>query len=328
MEKLNVIQVGVGGFGLSWLEILRDFDQIDLVGVVDLDEKNLEKASERLVSSSVSFYQNHLQAFRELEADIAVIVTPPQTHKKLAIDALEAGMYVFMEKPITQEYKDAVALLEISRSYEKFVMISQNYRWRPEIEAIRQAVQNGEIGTVEYGEWNFRRATKFGGWRDQYNEILIEDMSIHHFDMLRHILRKDPTSIYAKSMRPSWSWFGGNPVASAIITFDDDVFINYFGSWVTQGKETSWNGEVRLVGSKGMIELSDDLPTITVGGEAPERLELPDMPFTDREYSIYELVQAIRENRKPITSIEDNIKSFSMVGTALESIEQGKELRF
>ncbi|MDC3416014.1 Gfo/Idh/MocA family protein [Aquibacillus salsiterrae] len=323
MGSVKVIQIGIGGFGFSWLEIINNFEGIDLLGVVDLDPQNIEKAKSIITDSNVKFFHSHLEAFEELEADIAIIITPPQTHKTLALDALKANLHVFMEKPITQDFHEAVDLLYQSRHFEKFIMISQNYRWRPEIQAIKQCIENGEIGAVEYGEWNFRRATKFGGWRDEYKEILIEDMSIHHFDMLRHILGRDATSIYAQSMRPSWSWFGGNPVASASITFDDRILINYFGSWVTRGKETSWNGEVRLVGEKGIIELIDDVPILTTINGTNKQLQLPNLAYTDREYSINEMVEAIRENRRPITSIEDNIKSFLMVGGALESINQG-----
>lgn len=326
MEKIKVIQIGVGGFGHSWLEILRDFEEVELVAVVDVVEENLQAAKTLVNNPSISFYQDHLQAFKEIKADAAVIITPPQTHKSLALDALDAGLYVFMEKPITQKYDEAVELFNKSKEYDKFIMISQNYRWRPEIEAIRNCVKSNEIGTIEYGEWNFRKATKFGGWRDQYSEILIEDMSIHHFDMLRHILGKDAKSIFAKSMRPSWSWFGGNAVVSATVNFEDDTLINYFGSWVTQGKETSWNGEVRLVGSEGIIELVDDVPLVTFGNGSAQKLPLPQLPFTDRAYSIYELVQAIKEKRKPITHIEDNLKSFAIIGGALDSLQKGKEV--
>ncbi|WP_077624535.1 Gfo/Idh/MocA family protein [Sediminibacillus massiliensis] len=326
MEKIKVIQIGVGGFGQSWLEILRDYQQIEIVAVVDIFKQNLETAKSLLNNQSISFYQDHKQALQEKNADAAIIITPPQTHKSLAIDALEAGLFVFMEKPITKEVDDAFELYEQSKKYSKFIMISQNYRWRPEIEALRKCVREGSIGTIEYGEWNFRRATKFGGWRDQYNEILIEDMSIHHFDLMRHILGKEAKSIYAKSMRPSWSWFGGNPVVSATIDFDGDTLINYFGSWVTRGKETSWNGELKLVGSKGMVELTDDIPKITLADGTIRELKLAELPYEDRAYSIFEMVQSIRQNRKPVTHIGDNLKSFAMIGGALNSIKEGKEI--
>lgn len=326
MEKLKVIQVGTGGFGVSWLEILDNFKDIELAAVVDVNQENLDHAKGLIKSSGVRYFTNHLEAFSEVKADIAVIITPPQTHKKLALDALEHNLNVFMEKPIAHTFEDAEELLEKSKEYQKFVMISQNYRWRPEIEAVKKAVDEKLIGKVEYVEWNFRRATKFGGWRDQYEEILIEDMSIHHFDLMRHILGVEPLTVFAKSMKPSWSWFNGNSAASVIMEFEDTL-INYFGSWVTTGKETSWNGEFKLVGEKGIIELNNDCPSVALVDGITEELQLASMEYEDREYSIYEMVQAIKENRKPITELADNIKSFAIVGAALESIKKAKEIK-
>lgn len=325
MEKLKAIQVGAGGFGSSWTEILDQFEDVELVAVVDVMPENLENVKKIIKNNRTEFFTNHLEAFEKVKADIAVIITPPQTHKKLALDALEHDLNVFMEKPIAHTFEDAMELLEKSREYQKFVMISQNYRWRPEIAAVKKAVDEGLVGEIEYVEWDFRRATKFGGWRDQYSEILIEDMSIHHFDLLRHILSLEPTTVFAKSMRPSWSWFNGNGVASAIMKFDN-VLVNYFGSWVTRGRETSWNGEIKLVGKKGVIELINDKPLARLENGTTIELDLVSLEYEDREYSIFEMVNAIKENRKPITELADNINSFAIVGASLESIKQSKEI--
>ncbi|WP_160718705.1 Gfo/Idh/MocA family protein [Bacillus sp. USDA818B3_A] len=325
MEKLKAIQVGTGGFGTSWLEILDKFQEIELVAIVDVNPENLENAKQFIHKNSVQYYTDHIEAFANSKADIAVIVTPPQTHKKLALDALAYDLYVFMEKPIAQKFEDAKELLEKSKTYEKFIMISQNYRWRPEIQAVKKALDEDIIGKVEYVEWNFRRATKFGGWRDQYSEILIEDMSIHHFDLMRYLLSANPSTVFAKSLKPSWSWFNGNSAASLTMSFED-ILINYFGSWVTRGKETSWNGDFKLVGEKGVIELNDNCPSVTLENGETRSLELVQMEYEDREYSIYEMVSAIKQGRQPSTVLSDNIQSFAIIGSALQSIQQKKEI--
>ncbi|WP_163536433.1 Gfo/Idh/MocA family oxidoreductase [Gracilibacillus sp. YIM 98692] len=325
MGQKKIIQIGTGGFGLSWLKILRDHEEVEVVAVVDVVEENKQKAKEVLNGANVQYFFDHMEAFQEVKADIAVIVTPPQTHKKIALDALEHDLHVFMEKPIAHSKEDAISLTELSQNYQKSVMVSQNYRYRPEIQAIKKAVDDQIVGEIEYVEWNFRRATKFGGWRDQYDEILIEDMSIHHFDLMRYILGKNATTVYAKSMRPSWSWFNGNPTASVTMTLEN-VLVHYMGSWVTSGPETSWNGECKLYGENGVIALIGDKPMIIKEDNTTETLSIPEMKVVDRAYSITEMVQAIDENRKALTDISDNIHSFEIVSASLDSIKEGKEI--
>ncbi len=160
-----------------------------------------------------------------------------------------------MEKPIAHTKEDAIALTKMAVKYDTSVMISQNYRYRPEIQAIKKAVTEDLVGKIEYVEWNFQRATKFGGWRDHYEEIIVEDMSIHHFDLMRYLLEKKCHNGLCQKHSSNMELFHGKPTVSITMTFED-VLINYFASWVTSGPETSWNGDFKLYGEKGIIALS------------------------------------------------------------------------
>ncbi|WP_193065485.1 Gfo/Idh/MocA family protein [Oceanobacillus oncorhynchi] len=321
----KVIQVGIGGFGSTWLEILKNDSQVNIIAIVDVAEENLKKAKEMMGTTEINYYSNHLEAFEQEEADIAVVITPPQTHKQIAIDALENNLHVFMEKPLAHTKAEADSLNQLAQQYENHVVVSQNYRYRPEIQAMKQAVEQQIVGPIEYAEWNFQRASKFGGWRDNYQEIIIEDMSIHHFDLLRYVLGKNADTVYAKSMRPSWSWFKGNPTASVLIDMEG-ILVNYFASWVTSAPETSWNGECKLYGEKGVIALTNDKATIIKPNGEEQVLPVPEMEVVDRAYSINELIAAIEENRVPDNVISDNIYSFHIVSACLESIKLKKEI--
>ncbi|WP_066191478.1 Gfo/Idh/MocA family protein [Gracilibacillus timonensis] len=321
----KIIQVGTGDFGLTWLEILKDDPHVDIVAVVDVAKENLEKARRIMDVKTINYYENHLEAFEKETADIAVVITPPQTRGQITLDALKHDFHVFMEKPLAHTKETADDLFELAKKYQQHVVVSQNYRYRPEIQAIKQAVEQEVVGPIEYVEWNFQRASKFGGWRDNYQEIILEDMSIHHFDLLRYILGKNADTVYAKSMRPSWSWFQGNPTASVLIDMEG-IHVNYFASWVTSGPETSWNGECKLYGRQGIIALIDDRPMIIKSNGEEQSLSLPEMEKQDRAFSINEMITAIEEGREPSNVVSDNIYSFQMVSASLESIKLKREI--
>jgi len=75
---------------------------------------------------------------------------------------------------------------------------------------------------------------------------LLEDMSIHHFDILRFVLGKEALAVRMTSSNPSWSPFKSGAVASGELHFAQEVLVQYFGSWVSRGHRTSWNGTIRL----------------------------------------------------------------------------------
>ncbi len=232
---------------------------------------------------------------------------------------------------MTHTYEEAIELLEISRRYNKQIAVSQNYRWRAPVQTVKQLLNEGVIGSVGYVEYEFRKAMKFGGWRDNYSEILLEDMAIHHFDIIRFLLEAEAEEILAHSFRPSWSWFSGNPSASVVMQLERGIQVHYFGSWVSRGKETSWNGDIRIVGDHGAIEMINDEITLWTG-EAPENAvcrvidQIP-AKLGDRASSLDDFVTAVRQSRIPATPIQDNIRSFEMTCAAIQSAKSGMPVR-
>jgi predicted dehydrogenase len=331
MNKIRILQVGVGLFGESWLDVVRNHPHAELAGVVDVMPDNLKTAREITGLPEERLFLDLDEALRQAAADMILLITPPPTHKELALKALEADLHVMMEKPLTHTYEEAVELLSATRKYDKKVMVSQNYRWNRPIQTLKKVLRDGTIGKVSYVEYAFRKAYKFGGWRDLYPEILLEDMSIHHFDILRYLLDKEPLEIFAQSFRPPWSWFKGKPSASVVMQFEDDVHVNYFGSWVTRGDQTAWNGDIRIVGEKGAVEMTNDSIRIQLGEdtmvEETIAVDLVDLPYDDRGMSLNDMIQAIQHNKNPLTSVEDNIHSFEITCIAVESAKIGEKIR-
>lgn len=276
---------------------------------------------------NVAFFGDPLQAMQETKADIALLVTPPQTHLELTVAAVEQGLHVLMEKPIAADLAEAVKLAEFARTTDRRIMVNQNYRWRPEIAAVKAAVSSGMVGSIGQVEWRFARNHKSvdfaSGWRSRFGNLLLREMSIHHFDLMRYWLGRVPLSVYAENTNPSWSWIPGGGAANALLRFEDGISAAYSGSWVNRGPDTTWTGNVRLIGSMGAIELTDDVPSIVWEEGKREQLSMEPMKYTELSCSLFELINAIRDNREPATSASDNLLSWLTACAAAESAEAG-----
>jgi predicted dehydrogenase len=169
------------------------------------------------------------------------------------------------------------------------------------------------------------------------DEPLIVDMAIHHFDQIRGILSLDPVSVAAHSWNPPWSRFKGNACTNALFKMQGGANVIYNGSWVSQGWETTWDGEWRIQGDEGEIIWKDNevliapkdlFKTVFMEG-AVERKgvlvpNLIDMPAEERMASVAEFYDAITDDREPETSGADNLKSLAMVLGAKLSAETEK----
>jgi len=156
---------------------------------------------------------------------------------------------------------------------------------------------------------------------------LLIDMAIHHFDLMRYFVGKDPVEVFAESYNPYWSWFSGDACLNVIFKFEDDIHINYSGSWVSEGKQTTWGGDWEIYGEKGTLILKDDRIYFIKYDKVKEIKKIK-MKREGQKYSLYEFYLAITQGREPEASGKDNLKSISMVFNSLKSIKERKIIKF
>lgn len=322
---MKIIQIGVGGFGASWLDIVVSSKEWEIVAIVDINEEILKKSVEKYPFLSGKTYTSLKDCLKKVKADALLNVTPPSFHKETSIIAIKEGLHVLVEKPLSDSLKNAEKIVEESEKYKRKLMVSQNYRYRSIPRTIKEKIKEGLIGNINYCILNFQRGPKFGGFRVEMEYPLLIDMSIHHFDLSRYLLGKDPISVYAESWNPHWSWFKGDACLNIIFDFEDNIHFSYSGSWVSVGKNTQWAGTWEIYGDKGTI-IWDDSGIKKVFEEKEEIIEPIKLEREDRFLSLYEFYRSIVEDREPETSGRDNLKSLSMVFKSLESIKKGKKV--
>lgn len=318
---LKLIQVGVGGFGWSWTDIVLNNPNVKLSALVDINEEVLKKAlDERNLPKKMGFTALE-DALEKVEADAVLLVTPPATHRMLMEIALNKGLDVLCEKPLADNLSDAKEMVELAERKGKILMVSQNYRFSRLARTVKQAVQNLE--GLSYVEISFHKAPRFGGFREKMPYPLLIDMSIHHFDLLRFLTSSDPKRISAFSWRPPWSWFEGDPCLMVFVEMEEDIKAGYFGSWVSAGAETPWDGNWRIQGYETAI-LWNEKGVFRAKGEELLPLEPLPLPLEGRDLVLEEFRKAVEERRQPECNAKDNLKSLAMVFASLDSIQQGK----
>ena len=99
IPRMKAALIGAGLIAQQHLGCLRSLREIALVGVCDLSRAMAESAAERFGVDA--WFTDHHAMLERVRPDVVHITTPPQSHFKLAMDALAAGAHVIVEKPIT-----------------------------------------------------------------------------------------------------------------------------------------------------------------------------------------------------------------------------------
>ena len=324
---MRFIQVGVGGFGRTWLPVLQRDRQASLVAIVDASDAALATAREETGLSGSRCFGDFREAFEAVEADAVLNVTPPQFHEPVALAAFEAGLHVLSEKPIADTMASGRLMVEAAQKAGLTLVVSQNYRYRPWARTLRRLVRSGEFGPPDSLSVRFAKAVKFeGSFRLKMDHPLVRDMSIHHFDLMRAVTGRDPVSAYARTWQPSWSWFEGDPCAAVLFEFEGGLEAVYEGSWVTRGRETTWDGYWCIECPGAVLELRGERVHVTPA-EHPDtdsEVELDRVPGKGQRSVLAEFQQAVAEGREAETSGRDNLISMAMCFAVMESSRTGR----
>ncbi len=148
-EGKDPIRIGIIGTGaisqVVHLPILAERDDVDLVAVADSDVHKAEVLSRRF-SVPMVMDPNDLIHFDELDA--LVLCTPNDTHEEMAIDALEAGKHVLVERPLALTSVGAARVVDAAERAGRVLSVGMPHRYRPEVVALRSFVEGGELGDL------------------------------------------------------------------------------------------------------------------------------------------------------------------------------------
>jgi predicted dehydrogenase len=263
------------------------------------------------------------------KADAVVVALPEMAHKEAILAALARRLHVVTEKPLAMTMAEATEIVRAARrTPASVVMVDQNYRWRPQTRALRDAVRAGRIGRVGAVSYEYRQPitrTTTDAWREQMPHPFLHDMAPHHFDLLRACTGLECEHIMAVGVRPPWNWYKGISGVDAVLVFDHGVSACYTGSMVARGLATPQDGIITVVGEGGTLRLEADSKVRWYGEKGgSELISPPAMPFTDLAATLREFLASIREGRKPETHLEDNVRTLAMVEAAIRSVETGQ----
>ncbi len=335
---MRLIQIGAGNMGAWWMQVIDDSDDIEPAALIDIDSARAAALVRKHRSDSIGVYKTLYDALNRVQADAVLDVSPPQFRLAHIHAALDRNMPILIEKPLAASMNDARAIMDMVNAHDSLVVVAQNYRYHVPIMTVKSLLDAGEIGRLSKVTVEHYRGLSLSGFHQQLAYPLLQDMSIHHLDLMRFFLGAEPLTIFARSWNPPGSAFNGDASVAAIFDFPNHVVVTYDASWSSNGLETSWNGNWRFEGEAGVITLRDDVVTVQkrtgkisgrdiVFDEPRVIAPVAGMP-SGQHYLLREFYEAVRGNGVPATIAQDNIHSIRMVFKVIESIKSGTVVTF
>lgn len=331
------IVVGCGGMGRDWMKNLTENPRTELIGVVDIRQEAADKAAVDFKLPTQAAFTDLKAAIAALKPDFVCDITIPEAHCPTTVAAHGLGVPTIGEKPLADTLSAGRQMVAAAKTSGKLGMISQSRRYNDRHVALRNAINEGAIGEVTTLNCDFYLGAHFGGFRDAMASPLILDMAIHHFDMARFFVGSDAKRVYAHEFNPKGSWYAGDVACSVIFELDNKIVFTYRGSWCAEGCHTSWDGNWRVIGTKGTLLLENDQhprgQRVVPSEDKPFSSKLEDItvqPVTINGNgiagSLNEFIDALEGKGKPQCLLADNLCSLAMVEAAIDSSKQGKRV--
>lgn len=148
LEPLGIAVVGAGYWGPNLARNFLGHPDTDLRWIVDLD---LDRARSIVGGrSDVRVTDDLAEALADPGVQAVAIATPPASHLPLALQAIEAGRHVLVEKPLATTAEDGERLVRAASDAGLVLMCDHTFCYTPVVRAIAELIRTGEVGDIQY----------------------------------------------------------------------------------------------------------------------------------------------------------------------------------
>ena len=254
-KKVRYAVVGVGWISqAALLPGVEHTGNSEVVALVTSHEQKAAKVGEKYGIEKVVSYEEYGDLLRSGEIDAAYLATPNFDHVELALETLDAGIHLLLEKPMAVSVAECELMIAAGERSGAKLMIAYRLHFEPGTLKAIERVREGEIGTVRFFNSSFSQQVsgqnhraKHGYWAGP-----VPDMGPYPLNMVRNLFGAEPIEVTALGVNTDAERFtdeSGKP-------FDDTVAVTLkFPSERVASFSLSYAGgdidEYRVVGSKG-----------------------------------------------------------------------------
>jgi predicted dehydrogenase len=205
-----MIRVGVIGYGYWGPNLVRNFSDCTRSAVTfvsDFRPDRLAEAARRYPSINTSIDPTDL--IRDPGIDAVAIATPVSSHFELAMEALQAGKHVLLEKPLASTSEQCERLIEMAAKRRRVLMVDHTFVYTGAVRKISEMVGQGLLGEIYYYD-----SVRVNLGLFQHDVNVIWDLAVHDLAILDHVFDSKPSAVSATGI----SNIPGQPENVAYIT--------------------------------------------------------------------------------------------------------------
>ena len=187
MEKIKVSVIGVGHLGSIHAKLLSANPNVELIGIRDIDRIKSQKISKEYNCKDYDSLEETL-----IESEAVIIAVPTSIHHEIAMEAIYAGKHCLIEKPITENYNQALELIKFAKEKNVLLQVGHVERFNPAIAALK----NYNIKPL------FIESHRLAQFKPRARDVsVIHDLMIHDIDIVLWLVKSPISGIDASGIK-------------------------------------------------------------------------------------------------------------------------------
>jgi len=310
---LRVGVVGVGNMGRHHARIYSELSKEGKVEFVGVADANLERAKEVASQFKTRAFANYKELVERVDA--VSIAVPTSLHRQVALEFIENGVSVLVEKPIAESIESAQEIIRAAKKNNVTLMVGHVERFNPGVLKLKEILDENLIGKVVT-----LTAKRVGPLPPQIKDVgVIIDLAVHDIDVMSFLLERNVRKVYARAGSAK------NPLELedyAIIMLD---FENATGvvetNWLTPHKVRT----LSVVGTEGIAELNYITQKLILYNH--EWVKEAKVQFKEPlRNELEHFVECVKKKEKPLVDGEEGLHALMVAIKALESVNRDKAI--
>lgn len=316
----SIAVVGCGYWGKN---LVRNFNELGaLKYVCDASSDNLNQIKSKF--TGLELRDNLEEVLNDPDISGVSIATPAVTHKSIAIQCLEAGKDVMVEKPMALSVSEGNEMIKCAEKNNRVLMVGHLLEYHPAIKTLKHLISNGVLGKIQY---IYSNRLNFGKIRREENALW--SFAPHDVAVILRLIGHSPVNLTCKP-----STYLNPEVADVTMTnlvFPNNVNGHIFVSWLNPFKEQ----KLVVIGDEKMAVFNDVAKErkLVLYDQHVRVTELEDIPFKKAEIPVEigqseplkdeckEFLDCIATRRNPLTDGYSGLEVLRVLEACQQSIQ-------
>lgn len=306
-------------------------NELEIVALCDVNKDNIiDKKKKFDLSCEIKVYTDYIEMLQNEKPELVAIATESGKHAQIALDCMEYGCNLIIEKPIALSLEDANKIIFKAKKLNLKVCACHQNRFNKSIQKIRDAVEKNRFGKMFYGTAHIRwcrdheyydRASWRGTWEQDGGALM--NQCIHNIDLLRWMMGDEIEEVVGMTDRLHHDYIEAEDLGIALVKFKNGSYGIIEGT--TDVYPKNLEETLYLFGEKGTVKAGGQSVNVIEEWRFSDMLDNPEevkQRFHENPPNVYgyghtplyaDVIDAIKNDRKPYVDAEAGKRALELV---------------